>query len=129
MSLNPTTAIHLLIFIPTQTPSLYVWYYLGTLFSSHLARSLAELSLSPHNPSSLDALRLRHDQTSLRADVLWRPDCPGIAGCRAPCAAQHARLVKPIIERFPLTKAGVEKGMEKLRAGKMRYRGMLVVEE
>ncbi|KAJ7849408.1 putative NADP-dependent alcohol dehydrogenase C 2 [Mycena olivaceomarginata] len=33
-------------------------------------------------------------------------------------AARHE--IKPIIERFPLTKAGVEEGMEKLRAGKMR---------
>ncbi|KAJ7354347.1 putative NADP-dependent alcohol dehydrogenase C 2 [Mycena albidolilacea] len=42
-------------------------------------------------------------------------------------AARHE--IKPIIERFPLTKAGVEEGMEKLRAGKMRYRGVLVMEE
>ncbi|KAF8180314.1 chaperonin 10-like protein [Mycena galopus ATCC 62051] len=36
--------------------------------------------------------------------------------------------VKPIIERFPLTKDGVEEGMEKLRAGKMRYRGVLIAD-
>ncbi|KAJ6489521.1 hypothetical protein C8R47DRAFT_1320121 [Mycena vitilis] len=34
--------------------------------------------------------------------------------------------VKPIIERFPMTKEGVEDGMKKLREGKMRYRGVLV---
>jgi D-arabinose 1-dehydrogenase-like Zn-dependent alcohol dehydrogenase len=38
-------------------------------------------------------------------------------------AARHN--IKPIIERFPLTKSGVEQGMEKLREGKMRYRGVL----
>ncbi|KAJ7680701.1 chaperonin 10-like protein [Mycena polygramma] len=32
----------------------------------------------------------------------------------------------PIIERFPMTKEGVEDGMQKLRDGKMRYRGVLV---
>ncbi|KAJ7723550.1 chaperonin 10-like protein [Mycena metata] len=39
-------------------------------------------------------------------------------------AARHN--IKPIIERFPLTKSGVEEGMAKLREGKMRYRGVLV---
>ncbi|KAJ7497660.1 chaperonin 10-like protein [Mycena latifolia] len=39
-------------------------------------------------------------------------------------AARHG--VKPMIERFPMTKRGVEEGMAKLRDGKMRYRGVLV---
>ncbi|KAJ7180832.1 NADP-dependent alcohol dehydrogenase [Mycena filopes] len=39
-------------------------------------------------------------------------------------AARHG--VNPIIERFPMTKTGVEEGMAKLREGKMRYRGVLV---
>ncbi|KAJ7045888.1 chaperonin 10-like protein [Mycena alexandri] len=39
-------------------------------------------------------------------------------------AARHN--IKPILERFPLTKSGVEEGMAKLREGKMRYRGVLV---
>ncbi|KAJ7881402.1 NADP-dependent alcohol dehydrogenase-like protein [Mycena leptocephala] len=39
-------------------------------------------------------------------------------------AARHQ--VKPIIERFPMTKDGVEEGVAKLREGKMRYRGVLV---
>lgn len=39
-------------------------------------------------------------------------------------AARHG--VHPIIERFPMTKSGVEEGMAKLRDGKMRYRGVLV---
>ncbi|KAK7005871.1 NAD(P)-dependent alcohol dehydrogenase protein [Favolaschia claudopus] len=34
--------------------------------------------------------------------------------------------IKPMIETFPLTKAGVEEGMTRLREGKMRYRGVLV---
>ncbi|KAJ6521936.1 putative NADP-dependent alcohol dehydrogenase C 2 [Mycena vulgaris] len=34
--------------------------------------------------------------------------------------------IKPMIERFPMTKSGVEEGMAKLRNGKMRYRGVLV---
>ncbi|KAJ7105413.1 chaperonin 10-like protein [Mycena crocata] len=39
-------------------------------------------------------------------------------------AARHQ--IKPIIERFPMTKSGVEDGMTRLREGKMRYRGVLV---
>ncbi|KAJ7079501.1 NADP-dependent alcohol dehydrogenase [Mycena crocata] len=35
--------------------------------------------------------------------------------------------IKPIIERFPVTKNGVEEGMAKLREGRMRYRGVLLV--
>ncbi|KAJ7282877.1 chaperonin 10-like protein [Mycena rebaudengoi] len=42
-------------------------------------------------------------------------------------AARHK--IRPIIERFPLTKSGVEQGMAKLRDGKMRYRGVLVAEQ
>jgi D-arabinose 1-dehydrogenase-like Zn-dependent alcohol dehydrogenase len=36
--------------------------------------------------------------------------------------------VKPTIECFPLNKAGIEKGFEKLQSGKMRYRGVLVAQ-
>ncbi|KAJ7058570.1 chaperonin 10-like protein [Mycena amicta] len=39
-------------------------------------------------------------------------------------AARHR--VKAVIERFPMSKAGVELGMQKLREGKVRYRGVLV---
>ncbi|KAF7315781.1 NAD(P)-dependent alcohol dehydrogenase protein [Mycena indigotica] len=39
-------------------------------------------------------------------------------------AARHE--IKPLIERFPLTKNGVEDGMQKLREGKVRYRAVLV---
>ncbi|CAK5268345.1 unnamed protein product [Mycena citricolor] len=34
--------------------------------------------------------------------------------------------IKPMVECFPMTKAGVEEGMARLREGKMRYRGVLV---
>ncbi|KAJ7074177.1 chaperonin 10-like protein [Mycena amicta] len=34
--------------------------------------------------------------------------------------------ITPLIERFPMTKAGVEDGMQKLREGKVRYRAVLV---
>ncbi|KAJ7141405.1 putative NADP-dependent alcohol dehydrogenase C 2 [Mycena epipterygia] len=39
-------------------------------------------------------------------------------------AARHG--INPIIERFPMTREGVEDGMAKLRNGNMRYRGVLV---
>ncbi|KAJ7628814.1 putative NADP-dependent alcohol dehydrogenase C 2 [Roridomyces roridus] len=37
-----------------------------------------------------------------------------------------AHNIKPTIEQFPMTKAGVEEGMAKLREGRMRYRAVLV---
>jgi D-arabinose 1-dehydrogenase-like Zn-dependent alcohol dehydrogenase len=36
--------------------------------------------------------------------------------------------ITPVIERFPMTKRGVEEGMARLREGKMRYRGVLVAQ-
>lgn len=41
-------------------------------------------------------------------------------------AAKHG--IKPIIEMFPMTQAGVVEAMAKLREGKMRYRGVLVAQ-
>ncbi|KAF8894296.1 NADP-dependent alcohol dehydrogenase [Mucidula mucida] len=37
--------------------------------------------------------------------------------------------VNPIIEKFPLTKAGVEEAVERLQSGRMRYRGVLTNEQ
>ncbi|KAJ7267559.1 chaperonin 10-like protein [Mycena haematopus] len=34
--------------------------------------------------------------------------------------------VAPVVQKFPLTRSGVEDGMRRLRDGKMRYRGVLV---
>ncbi|TVY52521.1 putative formaldehyde dehydrogenase AdhA [Lachnellula cervina] len=52
----------------------------------------------------------------------------------APTASVRAMLnfaakngIKPQIEKFPMTQAGVTEAMQKLRDGKMRYRGVLVV--
>ncbi|TVY42578.1 putative formaldehyde dehydrogenase [Lachnellula occidentalis] len=52
----------------------------------------------------------------------------------APTASTQAMLafaakngVKPQIEKFPMTQVGVTEAMQKLRDGKMRYRGVLVV--
>jgi D-arabinose 1-dehydrogenase-like Zn-dependent alcohol dehydrogenase len=39
-------------------------------------------------------------------------------------AAKHG--IKPQIEKFPMTQSGVTEAMQKLRDGKMRYRGVLV---
>ena len=51
----------------------------------------------------------------------------------APIASQRAMLafaakhgIKPQIEKFPMTQNGVTEAMQKLREGKMRYRGVLV---
>jgi len=40
-------------------------------------------------------------------------------------AAKHG--VRPQIEKFPMTRAGVTDAMQKLRDGKMRYRGVVGV--
>ncbi|KAJ7617224.1 putative NADP-dependent alcohol dehydrogenase C 2 [Roridomyces roridus] len=42
-------------------------------------------------------------------------------------AARHK--VEPIVELFPLTKGGVEEGMQRLRDGKVRYRAVLVAKD
>ena len=41
-------------------------------------------------------------------------------------AAKHQ--IRPQIEKFPLTKQGVADAMERLREGKVRYRGVLVAQ-
>ena len=38
-------------------------------------------------------------------------------------AARHK--IRPIIEEFPMTLEGINEAMDKLAAGKMRYRGVL----
>lgn len=48
---------------------------------------------------------------------------PGLRAMLA-FAAKHG--IKPQIEKFPLTQVGVTEAMQKLRDGKMRYRGVLV---
>lgn len=40
--------------------------------------------------------------------------------------AKHS--IKPRIQRFPLTKAGIIDAQQKLRDGNMRYRGVLVAQ-
>ncbi|KAK5229410.1 hypothetical protein LTR96_003022 [Exophiala xenobiotica] len=41
-------------------------------------------------------------------------------------AAKHA--IKPILEKFPMTKDGITEAMKKLNDGKMRYRGVVEVQ-
>ncbi|KAL1696168.1 chaperonin 10-like protein [Schizophyllum commune] len=41
--------------------------------------------------------------------------------------AQHG--IKPIIETFPMTEAGIAQAMERVESGKMRYRAVLVAED
>lgn len=40
--------------------------------------------------------------------------------------AKHG--IRPQIEKFPMTQKGVTDAMQKLKDGKMRYRGVVVVE-
>ena len=41
-------------------------------------------------------------------------------------SAEHG--IKPVIEKFPLNKEGIERAFQHLDEGKMRYRGVLVTE-
>ncbi len=43
-----------------------------------------------------------------------------------PFTALHK--IKPILEKFPMTKEGIEQSIKRLESGKMRYRGVLIVE-
>jgi D-arabinose 1-dehydrogenase-like Zn-dependent alcohol dehydrogenase len=36
--------------------------------------------------------------------------------------------IKPVSEKFPLTREGIEEALDKLEKGTMRYRGVLVAE-
>lgn len=36
--------------------------------------------------------------------------------------------IKPQIEKFPMTQAGITEAMQKLRDGGMRYRGVLIAQ-
>lgn len=42
-------------------------------------------------------------------------------------AARHN--IQPIIQKFPMTVAGVEEALDIVQAGKMRYRGVLEAEQ
>ncbi|KAL1748596.1 chaperonin 10-like protein [Schizophyllum fasciatum] len=42
-------------------------------------------------------------------------------------AAHHG--IKPVIEQFPMTEAGIAQAMERVEQGKMRYRAVLVAED
>lgn len=44
--------------------------------------------------------------------------------CMLEFAAAHG--IKPQIEKFPLPQKGITEAMEHLKAGKMRYRGVVV---
>jgi D-arabinose 1-dehydrogenase-like Zn-dependent alcohol dehydrogenase len=41
-------------------------------------------------------------------------------------AAKHG--IKPQVEQFPMTEAGITEALQKLRDGKMRYRGVVVAQ-
>ena len=77
--------------------------------------SVSEGNLSlPYMPLILNGIRVQGSVISPRAIHRKMLDF----------AAMHG--IKPIIEKFPLTKEGVEQAFEHLDEGKMRYRGVLV---
>ena len=39
------------------------------------------------------------------------------------------RGVKPVVQTFPMTEAGIEEAFKALQEGKMRYRGVLVAQD
>ncbi|OAA49328.1 alcohol dehydrogenase [Metarhizium rileyi] len=68
-----------------------------------------------------DSQRRAHANHASGADHVWYQNHWGLVWSAQP------RSRKPQIEKFPLTKDGVVDAMARLREGKMRYRGKLVV--
>ncbi|KAF5627690.1 NADP(H)-dependent alcohol dehydrogenase [Fusarium sp. NRRL 25303] len=54
------------------------------------------------------------------------PAAPNVQREMLSFSALHA--INPVIETFPFTESGINEAMEKLRQGKMRYRGVLSME-
>ncbi|KAF5978547.1 ADH7-NADP(H)-dependent alcohol dehydrogenase [Fusarium coicis] len=54
------------------------------------------------------------------------PAAPNVQREMLSFSALHG--IKPVIETFPFTEGGINEAVEKLRQGKMRYRGVLVIE-
>jgi D-arabinose 1-dehydrogenase-like Zn-dependent alcohol dehydrogenase len=54
------------------------------------------------------------------------PTAPSVQHEMLSFSALHK--IKPIIETFAFTEDGINEAMEKLRLGKMRYRGVLAME-
>ncbi|KAG2035203.1 chaperonin 10-like protein [Suillus americanus] len=60
-----------------------------------------------------------------------------LQGSICPSRGTHVKMlrfaalhnIRPIVEEFPLTKAGIEKAIEKLESGDVRYRAVLVAEK
>jgi len=60
-----------------------------------------------------------------------------LQGSICPSRGMHVKMMRfaalhdinPIVEEFPLTKAGIEKAIEKLENGNLRYRAVLVAEK
>jgi D-arabinose 1-dehydrogenase-like Zn-dependent alcohol dehydrogenase len=78
---------------------------------------------------STDALTFPYMQLVTNGFTLQGSICPsrGTHVEMLRFAALHG--IKPIVQEFPLTKAGIEEAMEKLEEGKVRYRAVLVAEK
>ncbi|KAG1726187.1 uncharacterized protein EDB91DRAFT_1061732, partial [Suillus paluster] len=77
---------------------------------------------------SSDALTLPYMQLVNNGLTLQGSICPscGTHVKMLRFAALHG--IKPIVQEFPLTRTGIEKSMEKLEKGEVRYRAVLVAE-
>ncbi|KAG1805977.1 chaperonin 10-like protein [Suillus subaureus] len=78
---------------------------------------------------STDSITLPYMQFVVNGITLQGSICPsrGTHVKMLKFAALHS--IKPIVEEFPLTKAGIEKAMGKLENGDVRYRAVLVAEK
>ncbi|KAJ7465111.1 hypothetical protein FB451DRAFT_1488293 [Mycena latifolia] len=99
-------------FVPNWSPYLSVMKAKGTVYP--LTVSFGDLVM-PYLPILLGGITIQGSAVAAHS----------VHKRMLEFAAQHH--IEPIIERFPLTKSGMEEGMARLREGKMRYRAVLVV--
>ncbi|KAJ7449048.1 putative NADP-dependent alcohol dehydrogenase C 2 [Mycena galericulata] len=113
----PTPLDHLLVtssFLPDWTIFLNIMRSTGRIYPLTISES--ELII-PSQPVAVRGLVIQGSAVASRATQVKMLDF----------AAFHN--IKPVIECFPMTKAGVEEGMAKLREGRMRYKAVLVAWE
>lgn len=74
------------------------------------------------DPIQLSPIHLNMSGLSIHGSLI-----ASVASVQAMLAFAAKHGVRPQIEKFAMTPEGVTEAMEKLREGKMRYRGVLVV--
>ncbi|KAE9366654.1 GroES-like protein [Stipitochalara longipes BDJ] len=95
------------------------------LIKSVLARTGTVIPLSePSGPMELPSLQMFFEGYNVRTNLVASR---GVHGDMLEFAARHK--IRPMIETFPLSEEGLGRAVEKLKAGSVRYRAVLVAED